>query len=104
MLSEPMAAALSISHVVNIDANYSRILPLSSVTYPIPNSTLNDELIKIFKHHPYRYYVFGWDINNEFVTIICMNSYGKIIFTHKLPLKYLEFHKITFSDSPKVKE
>jgi hypothetical protein len=100
MLSEPMPAALSISHVVDIDVNYSHILPLSSVIYPIPNSTLNPELIKVFKEHPYRYYVFGWGIDNEFVRIIYMTSYGKIIFTHKLPLDYLEFHKIAFSDLP----
>jgi hypothetical protein len=98
ILSEPMAAALSISHVVNVDKNYSRISLLSSITYPIPNAALNPNLIKIFKEHPYRYYIFGWSIDNKFVRIIYMTSYGEIIFTHKLPLDYLEFHKIAFSD------
>lgn len=100
MLSEPMAAALSISHVINTDAHYSHISLLSNITYPIPNLSLNPELIKIFKEHPYRYYVFGWGVDNEFVRIIYMTSYGKIIFTHKLPLDYFEFHKIAFSDLP----
>ncbi|MBU4231488.1 MAG: hypothetical protein KKD99_09825 [Proteobacteria bacterium] len=100
MLSEPMAAALSMSSVADIEANYSHILPLSSVIYPIPNSTLNRELINIFKENPYRYYVFGWSINNEFIRIIYMTSYGEIILTHKLPLDYPEFHKIAFSDLP----
>lgn len=100
ILSEPMAAALCISHVVNIDKNYSRISLLSSITYPIPNAALNPNLIKIFKEHPYRYYIFGWSIDNKFVRIVYMTSYGEIIFTHKLPLDYLEFHKIAFSDLP----
>jgi hypothetical protein len=29
-----------------------------------------------------------------------MTSYGEIIFAHKLPLDYVEFHKISFSDFP----
>lgn len=102
MLSESMAAALSISHVVDIYANYSHILPLPSVTYPIPNASLNPGLIKIFKEHPYRYYAFGWNIDDKFIRIIYMTSYGEIIFTHELPLDYVKFHEIPFSDLPQV--
>ena len=100
MLSEPMAAALSLSHVVDTHVDHSRILSLSSVTYPIPNSSIKPELIDIFRENPYRYYGFGWGINNKFIRIIYMTSYGEIVFTHELPLDYLNFHKLPFSDFP----
>ena len=90
-LRKRRATALAISHVIDIDGNDSRILPVSSVIYHIPNPTLDQKLIKLFKENPYRYYIFGFSINDKFVRIICMNSYGEIILTYKLPLRYFEF-------------
>ena len=94
MLSEQMAKALSISYVMDVEANCSSILPLSSATYYVHNASLNPDYRNIFKYNPYCYYVFGWGIDDKLVRIVYLSSNGEILLSHKLSLNYLEFPKL----------
>lgn len=86
-LSQPLALILALKEVLALEPRAHELKLEALYTILIPNRSQSDEIRGEFIMNPDRYYVMVLSSDTGQAHVLCMKSFGELVFHHVLPVE-----------------